>query len=268
VDSRGRLIITDPGSGGVHIFDFARRKYKFLYRPDSDKNPMLSPQCVALDSDDNIYVTDSKVGKVFVFDPNGKLRRVLGSLRGGEGYFKRPTGIAVDSSAHRIYITDTLRDSIFVMDSNGNVLDHFGGRGADDTHFNFPTEVLLRDHTLFIVDAMNFRVQLYENNQFRSSIGTPGEAIGEFFRPKGIAMDSEGHLYVVDAAQSVVQVFDRQGDLLFYFGGTGAELGNFRLPSGIFVDSQDRVYVVDSYNHRVQVFRYTAQPHSKSGDVR
>ena len=33
-DSRGRIIITDPGAFGVHIFDFAQQKYKFLSHPE------------------------------------------------------------------------------------------------------------------------------------------------------------------------------------------------------------------------------------------
>ena len=31
-DSRGRIIVTDPGAHGVHIFDFAKEKYKFISR--------------------------------------------------------------------------------------------------------------------------------------------------------------------------------------------------------------------------------------------
>ena len=116
VDSRGRAVVTDPGANGVHIFDFENHKYKFLERRDKGRESMHSPQCVALDAQDNIYVTDSEAGKIFVFEPNGKFRRTIGSLKGGEGYFKRPTGIAIDSAAQRIYITDTLRDKIFVMD--------------------------------------------------------------------------------------------------------------------------------------------------------
>ena len=58
-DSHGRVIVTDPGADGIHIFDFTEKKYKFLSRKDSGKNPMLSPQCVAVDAQDNIYVTDS-----------------------------------------------------------------------------------------------------------------------------------------------------------------------------------------------------------------
>ena len=31
-DSRGRIIVTDPGAQGVHIFDFTQHKYKFIER--------------------------------------------------------------------------------------------------------------------------------------------------------------------------------------------------------------------------------------------
>ncbi len=128
-DSRGRIIVTDVAAVGVHIFDFEQQKYKFISRRDAGKDPMLTPQCVAVDAQDNIYVTDSHSGKIFVFDANGKYRRVIGSLKGGEGYFKRPTGIAVDSAAQRIYVTDTLRNKIFMMDMQGSVLQMIGKTG-------------------------------------------------------------------------------------------------------------------------------------------
>jgi len=90
-------------------------------------------------------------------------------------------------------------------------------------------------------------------------VGAPGDSVGSFFRPKGIGFDSEGHLYVVDGAWNSVQVFDRQGDLLYYFGGRGSAPGAFELPSGLFIARDDHVYVVDSSNSRVQVFRYYAK---------
>jgi len=59
-DSRGRILVTDVAAAGVHVFDFEKQKYKFLSRRDTDKDPMLTPQCVAVDAEDNIYVTDSQ----------------------------------------------------------------------------------------------------------------------------------------------------------------------------------------------------------------
>src|SRR5690242_6349221 len=134
-DSKGRILITDPEDGGVHVFDFKQEKYKFITRREKSKEAMTSPQCIAVDGQDNIYVTDSELGRVFVFEPSGKFSRVIGSLKYGEGYFKRPTGIAVDSAAQRIYVTDTLRNQIFVMDMRGNVLQRIGKAGSGDGEF-------------------------------------------------------------------------------------------------------------------------------------
>jgi DNA-binding beta-propeller fold protein YncE len=266
VDSRGRAIVTDPGANGIHIFDFENHKYKFIERRDKGRDSMRSPQCVALDAQDNIYISDSEAGKIFVFEPSGKFRRTIGSLKGGEGYFKRPTGIAVDSTAKRIYITDTLRDKIFVLDMDGAVLQSIGRRGNGQVEFNLPTEVLVRDENVFVVDAMNFRVQsLNRSGAFESEIGRLGDSSGSMFRPKGIGVDSEGHLYIVDGLWGVIQVFDRQGRLLYYFGARGTGIGEFQLPAGLFVDHNDRIFVVDSYNRRIQVFRYFGLPKTAQG---
>ncbi len=254
-DSRGRLIVTDPGAAGIHIFDFTQHKYKFLTR-DKDQDGLVSPQCVAVDVADNIYVTDSYSGKVFVFDANGKFRRVLGSVK-GEGYFKRATGIAVDAQAQRIYVTDTLRNQVFVLDMEGRVVQKIGGTGTRDGEFRYPTELRLEGQNLMVVDAMNFRVQVFDlTGKFQYAIGQIGDGLGGMFRPKGIGMDSEGHIYIVEGLSGMVQVFDREGRLLYYFGQKGQGFGEFQLPTGLFIDGNDRVFVVDSYNRRVQVFQY------------
>jgi DNA-binding beta-propeller fold protein YncE len=256
-DSKGRIIVTDPGAHGVHIFDFAKEKYKFLSRRDTGKDPLVSPQCVTVDVQDNIYVTDSEAGKIFVFEPSGKFERTIGSLKYGEGYFKRPTGIAVDSAAQRIYVSDTLRNQIFEMDMQGSVLKRIGKPGTANGEFNFPTELRLYGENLAVVDAMNFRVQVLDKNgEFQYAIGKIGDDVGAMFRPKGVAFDSEGHLYVVDGTWSVVQVFNREGQLLYYFGQLGTGPGTFQLPAGLRIDGQDRIYVVDSFNRRVEVFHY------------
>jgi DNA-binding beta-propeller fold protein YncE len=255
-DSRGRIIVSDPGASGVHIFDFAQHKYKFIERM-KERDGLHTPQCVAVDAADNIYVTDSDSGKIFVFNPDGKLRRLIGSLKGGEGYFKRPTGIAVDSAADRIYITDTLRDRIFVLDMQGGVLKTIGKRGDGNGEFNYPTELRLQGENLIVVDAMNFRVQLFDRSgSFLSGIGRMSDERGGFFRPKGLGVDSEGHIYIVEGLSGQVQVFDRQGSLLYYFGQRGAGPWQFQLPAGLFIDRADRVFVVDSFNRRIHVFHY------------
>lgn len=254
-DSHGRIIVTDPGAFGVHLFDFFQQKYRFLSRREG-KDTLNSPQCVAVDSQDNIYVTDAEAGKIFVFAPSGKFQRVIGSLKGGEGYFKRPTGIAIDSDAQRIYVTDTWRDKIYVLNMQGSVLQTIGKAGTGNAEFNLPTELRLHGGDLMVVDTMNFRVQVLDRSgAFRYSIGQAGDARGEIFRPKGIAADSENHLYIADGLFNVVQVFDREGQLLYYFG-KDAGVGDFQIPTGLAIDQNDRILVVDSYRRRLQVFRY------------
>jgi len=267
-DSRGRIIVTDPGAGGVHIFDLKEHKYKFISRKDKTKETMTTPQCVAVDAEDKIYVTDSELGKIFVFDPNGKFSRVIGSLKHGEGYFKHPTGIVVDSVAQRIYVSDTWRNEIFAMDMQGNVLQKLGKSGSGDGEFNYPTDLRLDGPNLIVLDAMNFRAQVLDRSgAFQYAIGELGEGQGEMFRPKGLGLDSEGHLYTAEGLSGVVQVFDRQGQLLYYFGKRGTGFGDFQLPTGLFIDREDHVYVVDSYNHRVQMFRYFARSKQAAGGL-
>jgi DNA-binding beta-propeller fold protein YncE len=257
VDSRGRVIVADPGAEGIHIFDFEQHKYKFLERREKSKDPIHTPQCVAVDAQDNIYVTDSEAGKIFVFDSKDNFRRSIGGLRGGEGYFKRPTGIAVDSKAGRIYVTDTLRDQIFVLDMAGSVLAKIGKHGSEPGELYYPTELRLLPDGILVVDSMNFRLQIFGlDGTLQTTIGHAGEDLGELFRPKGVGVDSEGHIYIVDGLSGVVQVFNREGQLLYYFGGRGAGLGEFQLPTGLVIDRNDRIYILDSFNSRVQVFQY------------
>jgi DNA-binding beta-propeller fold protein YncE len=165
VDSHGRMIVTDPAISAVHIFDLAEHKYKQIDRWDKSKDPMIAPQCVAVDEKDNIYITDSEAGKVFVFDPQGKTRSVFGSLKRGEGFFKRPTGIAIDRETHRVYVTDTLADRVYILDADGRVLRSFGQHGGKKGEFNFPIEVQVKDGVVVVVDAMNFRIQLFDRDE-------------------------------------------------------------------------------------------------------
>jgi DNA-binding beta-propeller fold protein YncE len=265
VDSHGRVIVTDPAISAVHIFDLAEHKYKLIDRWDKSKDPMIAPHGVAVDEKDNIYVTDSEAGKVFVFDPRGKTRKVFGSLKGGEGYYRRPTGIAIDRGTHRVYVTDTLADRVFILDADGHVLRSFGRHGGERGEFNFPIEVKVKDGLVAVVDAMNFRVQLFDRDgNYQAQIGTSGDPAGGIYRPKGIGIDSEDHIYVVDSEMGMVQVFDRKGRLLYRFGN-GTNFGQFLLPAGLFIDRNDRLYLVDSYNRRVQVFQYRAIQQTATG---
>jgi len=102
-------------------------------------------------------------------------------------------------------------------------------------------------------------VQVFDRaGAFQYAVGKIGDSPGALFRPKGMAVDSEGDFYLVDGLWGKVQVLNRQGQLLYYFGALGVHAGEFQLPAGLFIDREDRVFVVDSFNRRVQEFQYTA----------
>ena len=86
--------------------------------------------------------------------------------------------------------------------------------------------------------------------------GKAGDAPGTFQRPKGVAIDSDGHIWVVDASQCNVQIYDKEGHLLAYFGYGGGLPGQFGLPAGIAIDKGNRAVVSDQVRGRIQVFRY------------
>ena len=76
------------------------------------------------------------------------------------------------------------------------------------------------------------------------------------FGRKGLGSIRKGTFMWSTGSGAMVQVFDQEGRLLYYFGQRGTGPGQFQLPAGLQIDNQDRIYVVDSFNRRVQVFHY------------
>jgi DNA-binding beta-propeller fold protein YncE len=72
--------------------------------------------------------------------------------------------------------------------------------------------------------------------------------------PSGIAVDTDGNVYVSDYALDRVVKFAPDGTVLIQFGGSGNGPGEFSGPFGIAVDAANDVFVVDQLNGRVQRF--------------
>ncbi len=245
-----RVYITDPGAHVLRVFDVKEERYFEI--KETKKEELISPIGVAADRDGEIYLSDSVLKGVFVFDKAGKYLREMGS----PDEFLRPAGIALDED--RTYVVDTHRHQVLVFrKKTGELISRFGKNGAGEGEFNYPTNIFIRNGLLYITDSMNFRVQvLRTDGSFLSAFGKAGDGSGDFSKPKGIAVDSEGNIYVSDAHFDSVQIFDGKGRLLLGFGHTGRGAGEMVLPAGVFIDEKDMVYVADSYNNRVQVFQY------------
>ena len=258
-DNQERLIVVDSKARLIHVFDPKRKKYFAIKAPKGET--FVSLIGVAVDADNNIYVSDSYTGKMFVFDREGKFKKRLGD---DEGLFGRPTGIAIDPVTQRIYVVETQIGRVDVIDFDGKLQFRFGKRGTGDGEFNRPTEICIRGERVYVTDTLNARVHIFDKTgNFISSVGRRGTGPGDLDKPKGVAIDSEGHIYVVEGLRDAVEIFDQDGKFLLEFGQTGTSRGEFYLPTAIHIDADDKIYVSDSYNRRIQVFRYL-----KEGDVK
>lgn len=246
----GVLYVADPGRAAILRYDLSQKKGKWLSNPAG----LVSPVGVAASSDGRLYVLDSALKKVFILDAAGEY---AGELRGDPQGLGQPAGIAV--STDRIYVSDTLNHRIMVYGLEGVFIQSFGQRGIAPGEFNFPTYLWFdpRQNRLWVADSGNFRFQWFEpDGRLAGTLGKAGNRPGYIARPRGIAQDSEGHVYAMDGAFEALQIFDLQGRLLLFAGVSGSEPGQFNLPGGIFVDENDRVFVADTHNRRVQVFQY------------
>jgi sugar lactone lactonase YvrE len=249
-----RIYIADPGLHVLHILDITEKNYFSIHGTPSSE--FISPIGITVDEKGSIYLTDSILKKVFVFDKSGRYLKEIGTPEG----FIRPTGITC--AGEKLYVVDTHAHRIIVFNKdNGNYLFSFGERGIEEGSFNYPTNICSdRDSYIYISDSMNFRVQIFDKNGgFISSFGKPGNNIGNFSSPKGIAVDPDGNIYVVDAAFDNVQIFNRQGRLLLSFGKIGHGPDEMLLPTGIFIDTYGKIYISDSYNNRIQIFQYLSE---------
>ncbi|MBI5642405.1 MAG: 6-bladed beta-propeller [Deltaproteobacteria bacterium] len=248
-DSGGRILVADTAFKRIHIYDVKNNKYSYI--EEAGDAALDSPIALAVDGEDNIYVTDSVANNVCVFNSKG---RFLFSFNGG----KRPTGIAINKADKLVYVSDTGKHEINVYDLKGKRVNTIGKWGSQPGEFNYPVDIFIDGHgDLFVADSMNFRIQIFDKGgKFLSTFGHHGDGTGDFGRPKGISVDKEGNIYVADALFDTVQIFDRNGNFLLNFGRLGKEIGSFWLPSGVFIDSGDKIYISDSYNRRIQVFEY------------
>ena len=81
-----------------------------------------------------------------------------------------------------------------------------------------------------------------------------GGGNGQFNFPAGVAVDSDGHVFVVDGGGNRVERFTLDGEFVGAFGSPGTDDGQFNTPNGIAVDGKGQVFVADSNNNRIQTF--------------
>jgi len=255
-----KLYVADGPGRVVHVFGLANRTYDQISSLRADKTLMMPVALTIVD--EWLYVVDSVLHEVFIFDSKGKLRDSFGSDQ-----LVRPCGIAYCPGRDRLYVSDAARHVIQVFDKGGKSIETLGRRGVEPGQFNFPTHLWVDGGgKLYVSDTLNYRVQIFspEDNSWEA-FGGHGDRPGYFAHPAGIATDSFGHIYVTDRQFENIQIFDAKGKVLLAIGREGGDVGEFWLPAGVFVDSQNKIYVADSFNKRVQVFELLEVPEDEDG---
>jgi DNA-binding beta-propeller fold protein YncE len=251
VGKNNDLFVTDVAGSAVHIFNLDTRKYKQI-TSIGENEFLLMPVGIAL-VDDNVYIADSKLHSIFVFDPKGKF---LFSF--GHDQLERPSGITYFQQEEKIYVADTANHIVKVFSKDGAFVRQIGGRGLGEGLFNFPTHLHIgQEGKLYVSDTLNYQIQILTGDgEFLKMFGRQGDMPGNFAHPCGVATDSFGNIYISDRQFENIQIFDKDGQILMAFGQEGSEPGQFWLPGGICIDKNDRIYVADSFNKRVQIFEF------------
>lgn len=259
-DSKGKVYVSDPGLGGVVVYDFVRSDIHLLAGNEALR---MFKQVGALTVDDegNLYVTDMQKNQIMVFDRNENPLRSIALAP----HVVQPGGLAVDSGRNRLVVVDGKGHKVVLLSLDGTFIASVGERGARDGEFNFPFPVALTSKGEIVVgDVMNARIQVFDSDgKFLRKFGTRGDGLADFQILKGVAVDSEDNIYVTDGRGHKVIIFSVKGDYLLTVGGQYAAIvtgrvapGGFLIPQGIDIDKNDVIYVVDQLNMRFQVFQY------------
>ena len=222
------------------------------------RHPNLYPTRLAQGPGGELFVSDAKVGSVFIYNTEGSSLSVVGELKG----LDRPLGVVVDEGGN-IYVGNDGRDNVEVYSPSGSKL-----LTVDEGGIQKPNDLVLdRRGNLYVADSIAHTIRVYSpaGKKLRE-IGGPGDGDGYLFFPAALALtyrttddgQEVGELYVADQGHARVQVFDLAGGFLRAYGGPVGAFssdweGKFVKLQSLAFDAQGRLHAADCYMNRVQI---------------
>lgn len=233
----------------------------------SESITFKKPTGVAVDESSLVYVADRNNNRVVILSSAGVVMRSLGRTNPqgrfipgtGAGEFNKPTGVAISPS--RIAVADRNNGRVQVfdrgfsflfdikLDQGAPVPSGTSGSDEDDDEIGGPFAVAWGpDGALYVTDEGNDRVLVFDpQGALLASIGSEGDALGQFELPKGAAVSALSYLYAADRANKRVQKFDPFRTAVMAFGSSL----DLQQPTGLALDSAGFLYLADRTAERV-----------------
>lgn len=251
VDDEGNIYIVDSGNHRIAVFDNDGESISIISKKGQKQSELTNP--VGIDVDDkNIYVADKDNHRIQIFNKDGTIKRNI-TLR-LEGKLVRPVDIVFNQDLKLFYITGNNNHKVMVYDYSGKLLHQWGGEGTNRGEFRYPATISIFENNVYVVDVLNSRVQIFNaKGELQSIAGEWGILPGQLFRPKGVALDNKGNIYVSDSYMGLIQVFSSDTRLRYVLAENGVPY-KLTSPAGITIDKQNRLYVCEMLKNKVSVF--------------
>lgn len=214
------------------------------------------PGSMALDGAGNLYVADSRGGKVHKFDPYGALLQSFDLQVTGRGIAAKPDGSV-------IYVARK-QSVVMVNAADGSVLGALAGAESTGPEFGVAGDVVLdAAGNVFVTDDQKMQVKCYNAaGQFVSRFGAPGNANGQFSQIGGMEFTPSGRLVVTDISplNGKAHVFTLNANLsvasvVAYSKLSPANFGSppMHVPRSLTFDGQGRGYFLESFSSQLRV---------------
>jgi DNA-binding beta-propeller fold protein YncE len=225
-----------------------------LFSVSSAQTP--NPRGIGIDGAGRVYVSDSQLRRVQVFDRNLKFVTSFGAgMLGGD-----LRGLAVDKANGWVYAVDAATGKVYKFTTGGQFLLSFGSEGTGNGQFSGGGRDVTvdGDGNVWVGDMPNFRAQKFTpTGQFMLAVPDPAvpPAEGGFTEPRAVGVDGSNNVFVADSHNWRIEKFDPSGQFSLQWGSRGGGAYKFNYPKGLAVDRvSGSVYVCDTDNGRVKKY--------------